>query len=209
LKSFKIPLDNAIAMVYNGYISKAVAQQNKLMEGKIMEIKELVRICKIEDAKDGSLKIWNIDDGKIHLSEIKAKKPEILAYLAEQETQKEKAHKEREDKINAIEGLNEIQRAIDAEIEYGRAFDHMMEDEDNDGAFPPSKPVANSGELKKQYPRASAYLKAESWSYADHYAKSGAGRRAMERIIESEDYTVVLADMEKEWSAHCEEHIWD
>jgi len=174
-----------------------------------MEIKDLIRICKIEDAKNGTLKIWNMENGKKYLEEIKAKKSEILAYLAEKEAQEEARRQAKKAKIAAIEGLEEINNAINAETEYNRAFNKMMEDESNDGVFPPKKPAINSADLKQKYPRAAAYIKAENWSFADHYVKSAAGKKAKERIVNGEDYKTVITEMEKEFSDHCMEHIWD
>lgn len=175
-----------------------------------MDAKEIIHKYHIEDAHDGTIRIGIPRGQKLsdsELSMIKAAKPEILARFAEKKAAEDARRKAREDKINAIEGLTELKAAIDAEIAYGRAFDRMMEDEYNDGVNPPSKPKVSSADLRKQYPRAAAYIKAENWEYANHYAKSSAGRRAKERIINGDDYSTVLADMEAEWSAHCEEHI--
>lgn len=49
----------------------------------------------------------------------------------------------------------------------------------------------------------------DDWSGAAHYAKAGAGRRALERIINGEDHNTVIEEMEAEWSSHCREHIFD
>lgn len=170
-----------------------------------MTIIEMIKKYDIRDVGDGRIGIYNMKDVEKHIDEINAKKPEILAHFAAEEAER----KAREDKINAIEGLKELTKAINDEIAYNEAFNRMMEDEYNDGVNPPSKPKVRSAELKKQYPRAAAYIKAENWECASHYAKVGAGKRAKERIINGEDYATVLADMEAEWSAHCAEHIWD
>ena len=92
---------------------------------------------------------------------------------------------------------------------YGEAFARMMDDEMNDGANPPQKPVDDIAALKAQYPAAAAYLKAEAYEYASHYAKSAAGRKAKQAIADGANYGEALAQMEAEWQAHCEEHIWD
>ena len=113
-------------------------------------------------------------------------------------------------KIEAnVPGLAALTAAINDEYRYHEEFERMMEDENNDGARPPRKPAISSDDLRPQYPVAAAYLKAESWKYADHYAKSAAGQKAMERIASGEDYTQALNDMEAEWSAHCNAHVWD
>jgi len=116
---------------------------------------------------------------------------------------------EAEAKLKAnVPGLDELRAAYEqAEQEY-EAFARMMDDEQNDGARPP-KPAANPAELAAKYPVAAAYLKAEAWSMASHYAKAAAGRKAMERIANGEDHRTVLTGMETEWAEHCNAHMWD
>jgi hypothetical protein len=81
-----------------------------------------------------------------------------------------------------VPGLEQLRAAIDAEQQYRRGFNRMMEDEDNDGVCPPKHPVASSAELAKQFPRAAVYIRAESYSFANHWAKVKAGEEAMEII---------------------------
>jgi hypothetical protein len=64
-------------------------------------------------------------------------------------------------------------------------------------------------ELKTKHPKAWAYIRAEGWANARHYAKAAAGRVALERIINGDDHDQVIADMEAEWNAYTEQHIWD
>lgn len=109
----------------------------------------------------------------------------------------------------AVPGLNELRAAYADVNRYHEQFERMMEDEGNDGARPP-KPISGDVDaLRAQYPAAAAYLKAESWSYADHYAKATAGKKAMERIVNGDPHVAVVTDMEAEWSNHCNAHIWD
>lgn len=70
-----------------------------------------------------------------------------------------------------------------------------------------AKPSIETAELKKQYPIAAAYLKAESWASSNHWAKWAAGNRALEKIINGEDHEVVIAEMEKEWGNYCMEYV--
>lgn len=121
--------------------------------------------------------------------------------------EREKA--EREARIANIDGLCEIRDAIRAEHEYHDAFRKMMDDEYNDGVRPPKMPETDSGALKVRYPRAAAYLKAESWYYSANFAKSNAGSKAMERIINGDDYDIVIQDMKGEFDKYSNEHMWD
>lgn len=72
-----------------------------------------------------------------------------------------------------------------------------------------AKPEDNINELKQKYPRATAYLIAESEAYKDNYELSAIGKRALERIINGENHEMVLDDMKKEQHEFCNKHIWD
>ena len=73
----------------------------------------------------------------------------------------------------------------------------------------PTKPAVSTTELCEKYPKAAAMLQAEAYSRASNVAKSAAGRKARERIIDGEDYKTVIAEMEEEWTKYCDEHVWD
>lgn len=134
---------------------------------------------------------------------------EIKAYLIAERDAKAAAAAAREAKIAAIEGLKEIKTAIYDRQRYRREFNAMMDDEFNDGARAPKLPTADIDALMAKYPRAAAYIKAENYSYAEHDVKSAAGKKALDKIINDEDYTAALAEMEAEWSAYCTNHMWD
>lgn len=116
---------------------------------------------------------------------------------------------ERAARLASIEGLQELRTALKDHDRYQEQFVDMMEDELNDGVNPPRHPTANIPELRERYPRAAAYLRAEEWSGAHHYAKATAGKRAMEAILAGEDHGQAIATMETAWSDHVNEHIWD
>lgn len=173
-----------------------------------MTVKELVEYCGIVEACNGMLKVNNANRGKELMEELKARKPEILEYLAEKKAAEETARLERKAKIEAIEGLKELEAAMNAEEDYHNEFNRRMENEAL-SSFLPDRPEVSSKELKAQYPRAAAYIKAENWKCASNYAQVAAGKKALERIINGENHEQALADMEAEWSAHCQEHMWD
>lgn len=78
----------------------------------------------------------------------------------------------------AVPGVHLLQEAIESLGNYHSSYQSMMEDEYNDGVNPPKKPTESLEDLKRKYPRAALYLKADSYSEASHYAKSGAGNKA-------------------------------
>lgn len=106
-----------------------------------------------------------------------------------------------------VPGLDILRDAINDLDRYHREFNRMMEDESNDGINPPRRPTEDIKALKIQYPRAAAYLKAESYNLASHYAKAMAGRRAMDALAAGVDADAALKTMEDEWSAAVQEAI--
>ena len=173
-----------------------------------MTAAEMIKKYDIRLATEGRIGIYNANRAKKDkmLDTIFAAKPEIIAVLTAEKEAAEKAAAERKAKIDAIEGLNELKAAIDEHERYYYDFNAAMER--GDGRLP-ARPTSSVRETAEKYPRAAAYLKAESYEYSANYAKSGAGKKARERIINGEDYEQVLADMEKEWSEYCNEHVWD
>ena len=134
-------------------------------------------------------------------------KEEIKAILIQEFEKEQRAEQEREEKINAIQGLKEIKAAKEDLENWRYEFEDSFRDVGGMGVRP--KPQYDFEELYKKYPRANAYLKAEAYSRAANYVKASAGKKALERVINGEDCDTILAEMEAEWSAYCNEHIWD
>ena len=125
------------------------------------------------------------------------------------EIKKIKAEEEqRKANIEAIEGLRELQQAINDELNYRYEWNRRMEDEAL-SSISPKKPIVSVAELKKRFPRAAAYVKAENWTQSNNSGKRQAGKKALERIIAGENHEQVLADMEAEWSEYAKERMWD
>lgn len=140
------------------------------------------------------------------LDEVIARKAEIIAILTAECEAAEKAAAEREAKIAAIEGLDEIYAAIEEHEQHRAAFERAMYR--GDGILP-GMPKSDIKALYAKYPRAAAYIQASEYSNSENLTQMGIGIRAKERIINEEDCKKVLADMEKEWGDYCHEHIWD
>ena len=138
------------------------------------------------------------------INHIKNNKPLII-----NEIKKIKAEQEqRKANIEAIEGLKELKAAIAAQEQYEYERQKRWESESLSSILP-KPPQVDVEELKTKYPKAWAYIRAEGWANARHYAKAAAGRVALERIINGDDHDQVIADMEAEWNAYTEQHIWD
>lgn len=138
---------------------------------------------------------------------LKANKQEIMSIIREEQAEQERAIEERKAKIASIEGLDIIRNARDDMRRWQEEFDKSFE---NVGGFGVrEKPEYDFEEMERKYPRAAAYLKAEAYENASHYAKSAAGKEAKEKILNGEDYEKVIEEMEAKWRSHCSEHIWD
>lgn len=141
------------------------------------------------------------------LAYIRTHKAEIFEEVDAIAKEAKDAGNARQKKIDGIEGLSDIRETINAweEYEYQRERDIAS----GRGWVTARAPSTSVEELRQRYPRAAAYLRAESFARASNYNKAGAGRRALERIIDGENYTQVLQDMEKEWSDAVRSNIWD
>lgn len=107
---------------------------------------------------------------------------------------------------DAIPGLKELEAAKEEQAAYREAFSRAMDG--GDGIYP-AKPKGDPEELSAQYPMAAAMLRAESYSRAANSRKASAGRKAVERILNGEDWEKAISDMETEWSAATSERMWD
>lgn len=176
-----------------------------------MTIKEMIEAYDIKLAADEKLRINNphhvTADNALEM--IKSRKPEIIAFLHMKKAAADEAAAQRRAKIEAIEGLSELHEALRKKAEFYQNLNRMMDDENNDGVFPPRKPEVSPEEIAKKYPRAAAYVRAEDWSNAAHCAKASIGEKALDAIINGADYESAVKAMETEWSEYCTEHIWD
>lgn len=173
-----------------------------------LTIERMVEVYQIHKSKEGKIRVYEtIVKRPEHYKFVVEHKAEILAYLDAKEVAAKRAHDERMAKLNAIEGLRELEDAKYALKSYYSSYNRYIE-QGAEGKEP-EKPEANLDELIRKYPRANAYLKAKEYSFASHFAKSRAGDRAEERILNGEDYNQAIDDMEKEWKDYCDEHMWD
>lgn len=141
------------------------------------------------------------------LDTIKELKGETIAYFKNKEEREAQEAKEREEKIRAIEGLAEIESCRMAWSEWRAEFNDMMETGSSFMNTP--RPSMEVKELRKKYPRADAYLTALAEANKTNYEMSDIGSKAVERIINGEDYTQVLSDMKKDMKEFLDRHIWD
>lgn len=143
------------------------------------------------------------------LEAVKVAKPEILAILMEERKAVDRARKEREEKINNIPGLKEIRAALKDLSNWQKEFQASFEGESGGGAGIREQPKYDLDAMYAKYPRAKAYLDASAYADAEHYAKATAGKKAVEAIINGEDYAQIISAMEAEWSEYTNGKIFD
>ncbi len=133
------------------------------------------------------------------MQEIKA------ALLAEEAEERETAERRRNFRA-AIPGLKELEAAKAEQATYHEAFSRAV---DSGDSIYPAKPKSDPAELSAQYPMAAALLRAESYSRAANYHKASAGQKAVERILDGDDWEKAVSDMEAEWNEAISEHMRD
>lgn len=143
------------------------------------------------------------------LDAVRAAKPDILAILMAEREAADRARKEKEEKIRGIQGLAEIKAALADIANWNREFQASFEGESGGGVGVRPKPNYDLDAMYAKYPRAKAYLEASAYANAEHYVKAAAGGKALEAIINGEDYAEAIAVMEADWSKYTQGHMWD
>lgn len=157
----------------------------------------------------GKLRVWDASKAKKNgdFEKIVAAKEEILAVLMSEYNAEEEKIKKNAEKIAAIQGLSELRAAYRDVEEWREEWYKSFENVGGFGVRP--KPQYDFEAMREAYPRAAAYLDAEAYFSSANYAKSAAGKKALEAIKNGEDYTTALETMKKEWQDYCDEHIFD
>lgn len=189
-------------------ISEALKKSWK--EEKGMDIKEIIKRYDISLYGEDKIRVGNTVLLKKNKAEedVRGKKAEIMALLKEEKAAEKRAYEEREAKIKAIDGLEEIKNAIEEQIRWKEDFSKAMQSPDGCVRMR-ACPENNISRLKEKYPRAAAYLKAENESIKSNYDLAAIGKKALEAIINGEDHEKVMEDMEHAHKAFAERHMWD
>lgn len=175
----------------------------------MLTIEKAVEIYQIHRTENNDRIFLNrsVTENQEHFDFVRSHKTEIVDYLKEHEESMKREAEEQQAKLNALEGLRELEDAKDAWESYYYWYNRFIERGAEGKA--PKKPEANLKELVQKYPRTNAYLNAEAFSFASNYHKAAIGRKAAKRILNGEDYQQVITDMEQEWKDYCDETVWD
>lgn len=146
-------------------------------------------------------------------NEIAEKKQQIMAYLKAERAEKEREaaeakrkEQERQERIAAIEGLKEIQDAIEDLNRWHYEFEKSFEDVGGLGVRP--KPQYDLEAMRAKFHHADAYLRAEEEALKSNYELSAIGKKALDEVIFG-DYKKAMENMDAEIKAFVDRHIWD
>lgn len=128
-----------------------------------------------------------------NMAYLKSRVDEIFAEFRRQE----EAETERRRKIDAIDGIKEITAARESIRRYHAKFSAAF---NRECVQLPEKPNVDLEALYAKFPRAVAYLTAESYTESSNYRKNAIGKKALERIINGEDCETVIQEMKAEWA---------
>lgn len=139
--------------------------------------------------------------------EILSHKDEIKALLFQRYNDEE-----RQAKIAAIPGLKEIQDALVDLAEWHREFELSFDERygagcGGHGVRP--HPDYDIKAMEAQYPRAAAYLEMQDWSQKEFIEQRIIGKKALEKIINDDNWEQAVADAKKELDDYITAHIWD
>ena len=129
--------------------------------------------------------------------EIKARKLEILEEFDRMEKEWSEEIDDRTARIAEIEGLTEIQNALDDLASWHREFEASFKDVGGLGVR--AKPEYDLADMYAKYPRAVAYLKAHEMSLKYNTILNEAGKKALDMVIYGDYHEAlkIMADAEK------------
>lgn len=104
-----------------------------------------------------------------------------------------------------VKGYDEITRAIRTNENEYEKFKRSVER--GEVIHRPEK--INVDELRKRYPRASAYIEAEGYAYAANSHKSILGSEAMRKIRMGKSHTQAIKEMKKKWKEYADSKAFD
>lgn len=116
----------------------------------------------------------------------------------------ETAMRQRENEKKAITknvpGLEKLREARRYDDQQRREFNRSVEGGSGVIRGNPNSSTASS--VAKKYPRAAAYLKAESYYNSSNYMKSAYGKEAMNKIANGKSAATAIREMEKKWKKY-------
>lgn len=117
-------------------------------------------------------------------------KKEIMDALKVRQKAEQASASEFQDKIDVIPGLKEVESAIEDVATWSYARRNKK------------PPEYDFQAMEAKYPKAFAYLKARKYERSANRIKAQAGHEAVMKIVNGEDYQVVIAEMGESVAEH-------
>lgn len=147
------------------------------------------------------------------IAELRSRKEETVAYLRAEQEEQDRKFREREAKIKAIPGLEELKAARADISAWHDEFDASFDDARGAGVGGLGvrpRPKYDFQAMREKYPAAAAYLRAEHEANSANYELADIGNRALESIINDyTQYAEIMARMDDEITAFTDRHMWD
>lgn len=151
-----------------------------------------------------AIKKYGISDPVMANYNLKFMTPGILPKIvAETAISRGKAQKEAF--ARNVPGLQELRSAIDYDEKQVYLFRKSVEKGTGIMRGAPTSNTASAA--RKKYPIAAAYLTAEAYSNARHYAKSSFGKEAMNEIKKGKNAAAAIKKMKKKWGEYASKAI--
>ena len=149
----------------------------------------------------GSQNMWLVNkDNAIPM--IKEHKDEIIKEL----DRRIEMSIRRDELIDEIEGLKEIRKAMKDLLSWHREFEASFDDVGGMGVR--NRPQYDIAAMRKEYPRADAYLRAEVMAAKANYSLAAAGKKAMDMVIFG-DYQEANKYMDEQNRKFVEQNCWN
>lgn len=175
-----------------------------------MNVEELVKKFDIKLVTDGPnkgrLMVSRPPKDPSAVEDLRKRKEEITEFIKAREKEEKERREERKQLIGQIEGLSEIQKAMNELESWHEAFNESFHDVGGVGVG--KKPEYDFDAAYERYPRAAAYLKAKAEADKNNDEISAIGKKAQEEVIFG-DYEKAMRDMEEELREFAERHAWD
>ena len=131
--------------------------------------------------------------------------PREVAEKALEQGRQEQENREYNLRTN-VPGIDELKAAIAHNEEEQKRFSRTIT---SDAGKIYERDLIDVDALRAEFPRAAAYLEAESFCYSADYKKSILGKEAMEKIRLGEDCDAALSEMATAWKAYYDARALD
>ncbi len=106
-----------------------------------------------------------------------------------------------------VPGLSELKSAIEYDNNQRMIFNRSIDR--GDLIIQGTTKSNTASAVAKKYPRASAYLTAQSFFHSSNSVKSSLGKEAMNKIASGKSVSATIKEMKKKWRKYTESKVYD